>query len=128
VLDVNTVVAVGDYGTILRTTDGGATWTRQSSGTTSPLRGVSFTDANTGTAVGDKDTILRTTDGGVTWKAQSSGTTTASFRGVFFSDANIGTVVGCGSGKLMQFYEHFFGCIEGAILRTSDGGATWKAQ
>jgi len=63
-LDDQTVIAVGDYGTILRTTDGGETWTLQSSGTTSHLYGVSFTDANTGTAVGDRGPILRITTGG----------------------------------------------------------------
>jgi photosystem II stability/assembly factor-like uncharacterized protein len=63
-LDVNTVVAVGDAGTILRTTDGGATWKQQSSGTTDGLFGVFFTDANTGTEVGYNGTKLRTTTGG----------------------------------------------------------------
>ena len=72
-LDSNTVVAVGDGGTILRTTDGGATWPAVSSGTTKWLARVSFTGANTGTVVGEGGTILRTTDSGVTWKAQSSG-------------------------------------------------------
>src|SRR5260370_26256260 len=66
VTDPNTAVAVGAMGTIIRTTDGGATWTVQSSGTTQHLFGVSFTDANTGTVVGDNGTILRTTDGGGT--------------------------------------------------------------
>ena len=51
-------------GTILRTTNGGTTWTSQSSGTTNYLYGVSFTDANTGTAVGWNGTIIRTTNGG----------------------------------------------------------------
>src|SRR5215467_15861881 len=55
--DIDTVVAVGELGTILRTDDGGATWTLQSSGTTQTLRGVSFVDANTGTAVGFGGTI-----------------------------------------------------------------------
>src|SRR6516225_2172886 len=73
--DANTGTAVGFGGTILRTTDGGASWTRQSSGTTETLLGVSFTDANTGTAVGSGGTILRTTDGGASWTRQSSGTT-----------------------------------------------------
>ena len=50
--DANTGTAVGGYGTILRTTNGGTTWTSQTSGTTNHLLGVSFTDANTGTAVG----------------------------------------------------------------------------
>jgi photosystem II stability/assembly factor-like uncharacterized protein len=55
--------AVGEEGTILRTTDGGTTWMSQNSGTTQTLFGVSFTAANTGTAVGHGSTILRTTDG-----------------------------------------------------------------
>src|SRR5258708_26081639 len=71
VLDANTVVAVGDAGTIVRTTDGGQSWTLQSSGTTRDLRGVSFVDADTGTAVGFSGTILRTTDGGQTWTLQA---------------------------------------------------------
>ncbi|MBW2161924.1 MAG: hypothetical protein JRH14_18490 [Deltaproteobacteria bacterium] len=51
-------------GIILRTTDGGATWVEQTSGTSEPLHDVSFTDANTGTIVGEAGIILRTTDGG----------------------------------------------------------------
>jgi hypothetical protein len=44
-VDANTGTAVGEYGTILRTTDGGATWTLQTSGTTTiGLLGVSFVD------------------------------------------------------------------------------------
>ena len=62
--DANNGTAVGDQGTIVRTADGGTTWTAQQSGTTNQLHGVSFTDANTGTAVGLQGTILRTTDGG----------------------------------------------------------------
>ncbi|MCH7974837.1 MAG: T9SS type A sorting domain-containing protein, partial [Bacteroidetes bacterium] len=45
--------------TILRTTDGGANWVLQTSGTTKNLFGVSFTDSNNGTVVGDGGTILR---------------------------------------------------------------------
>ena len=55
---------MGLYGVIVRTTDGGETWTAQSSGTPASLYGVHFTDADTGTAVGDNGTILRTTAGG----------------------------------------------------------------
>jgi hypothetical protein len=54
---------VGFGGTILFTTDGGASWNSQLSGTTEFLRAVSFTDANTGTAVGLLGTILRTSGG-----------------------------------------------------------------
>ena len=72
--DANTGTAVGNFGTIVHTTDGGANWTTQTSGTTNNLFGVFFIDANTGTAVGGSGTIRRTTDGGMTWTAQASGT------------------------------------------------------
>jgi len=51
-------------GTILRTTDGGANWVPEISGTRNNLNGVSFVDADIGTAVGDRGNILRRTDGG----------------------------------------------------------------
>src|SRR6184192_4365210 len=74
-LDANTGTVVGEYGTIVRTTDGGNSWTVQVSGTTQTLWAVSFTDANNGTAVGEGGTIVRTTDGGDHWASQASGTT-----------------------------------------------------
>ena len=68
--DENTGIAVGYYGTILRTADGGVSWDIQSSGTTVLLWAVSFGDANTGVAVGVAGTILRTIDGGLSWIQQ----------------------------------------------------------
>ena len=62
--DSSNGTAVGEVGTILRTTDGGAHWITQPSGTVLNLRAVSFTDGNSGTAVGEGGVILRTTDGG----------------------------------------------------------------
>jgi hypothetical protein len=105
--DVNTGTVVGSAGAILRTTNGGTTWTSQSSGTTAALYGVSFTDANAGTAVGDNGKILHTTNGGTIWTSQLSGTTKA-LTGVSFTDANTGTAVG----------------LNGTILRTLTGGVT----
>src|SRR3981081_2461988 len=58
ILDKSTIVAVGGFGTILRTSDGGATWVRQPSGTTRLLRGVSLVDEKTGTSVGEFGTLL----------------------------------------------------------------------
>jgi len=110
-VDANTGTVVGYYGTIVRTTDGGNSWTIQTSGTTQNLWAVSFTDVNNGTAVGEGGTILRTTDGGGFWVSQASGTT-VQFRGVSFTDENNGTTVGEGGG----------------ILRTTDGGNTWVPQ
>ena len=51
-VDADTGTVVGEYGTIVRTTDGGNSWAPQSSGTSNDLFGVSFIDTNTGTAVG----------------------------------------------------------------------------
>ena len=102
---------MGDSGTILRTTNGGASWTRQSSSTTNDLYGISFTDANTGTAVGYGGTILRTTNGGASWTRQSSGTMNWLYD-VCFTDANTGTVVGA--------------C--GTILRTTNAGVTFVEE
>jgi hypothetical protein len=50
--DANFGTAVGDAGTILRTTDGGNTWINQSIKKISWLGRVSFTDANNGTITG----------------------------------------------------------------------------
>ena len=102
---------VGPFGTILCTTNGGANWIVQTSGTTNSLSGVYFTDMNTGIAVGDTGTILRTTNGGASWITQTSGTTKDLF-GVSFTDANNGTAVG----------------RDGTILRTTNGGATFVEE
>ena len=51
-VDKNTGTAVGESGTILRTTDGGHNWIVQSSGKTYNLNAVHFTDADKGTVVG----------------------------------------------------------------------------
>jgi photosystem II stability/assembly factor-like uncharacterized protein len=60
--------AVGEYGTILKTTNGGASWTLQTRETRGSLFGIYFADENTGTAVGYDwwtcdGIILRTTNG-----------------------------------------------------------------
>ena len=109
--DANTGTAVGESGTILRTTDGGTTWTSQSNGTTVRLNGVCFTDANTGTAVGrERETFSARpmavhVDGPVERDNEL-------LVAVCFTDANTGTVVGS----------------SGTILRTTNGGATWAIQ
>ena len=109
--DANTGTAVGVFGQIRRTTDGGNTWTLLAGGANKYLTGVSFTDSNNGTIVGDLGHILRTTDGGATWTTQASGTTNFLWQ-VKFTDASTGTVVGNG----------------GTILRTTNGGTTWVSQ
>jgi len=61
----NTWYAVGEKGTIVKTTNGGADWQGQPSGTTIDLNSLCFLDANKGLAVGWYGTILMTTNGGI---------------------------------------------------------------
>lgn len=102
---------VGHGGVILRSTDGGATWSRQTSGTNRILVDVQFLDENTGMVVGQNGTILKTTDGGATWDPQISGTTEF-LSAVSFVDADTATAVG----------------QNGTIVRSTDGGVTWNPQ
>ena len=55
---------VGATGTILKTSDAGASWQPQDSGTTGVLRDVHFVDLDNGYVVGDGGIILKTTTGG----------------------------------------------------------------
>ncbi len=107
--------AVGDDATILASTDGGATWARQTApaGLTAHLRAAAFRTATAGTAVGDDGTILATTDGGATWSRQTApGGLTAHLRGVAIPSATAGFAVG----------------DDATILTTTNGGTTWAAQ
>jgi photosystem II stability/assembly factor-like uncharacterized protein len=65
--------AVGAFGEIWHTTDGGSTWDFQTSPVNTDLYGVTFVGPSTGWAVGDYGTIVHTTDGGTTWTEQSTG-------------------------------------------------------
>ena len=106
--DSKTGFAVGNFGTIVRTTDGGVHWELQKSGTTDFLYGVAANGAQGAVAVGANGTILRTINRGATWERRQSGGS-AGLQDVDFADANHGIAVGQGA------------------LRTSDGGLTWSS-
>ncbi len=106
--------AVGAAGTVLRTTDGGMTWSVQDPQTARDLTGVSFVSTSNGWAVGLSGTIRSTSDGGSSWATQTVGTS-ASFRSVSFANANIGVAVGDQ------------GTSTSTIQFTSNGGVTWRA-
>ncbi len=65
----------GCYGAnVYKTTDGGATWSPQVSGTSKLLASVSFSSPTDGFVVGDQGRVIHTTDGGATWYAENPGT------------------------------------------------------
>ncbi len=76
-LDKNEVVACGENGKILKTIDGGETWTVRFEKEGYDMIHVAFADAQVGYACGDscwwnsdnhKGVIVKTTDGGETWQ------------------------------------------------------------
>jgi photosystem II stability/assembly factor-like uncharacterized protein len=72
--DANRGWAVGQQGTVLRTEDGGLTWTRQMNNKVQEdthLFGVHALDANTAWAVGEWGGRLFTDDGGKSWQDRS---------------------------------------------------------
>ena len=107
-LDANIGWSVGDGGVILKTTNGGTSWSVTNHTTCMGLNKIFFLDANIGWTVGIYGTILKTTNGGTTWLAQNSGIQTNLF-GIQFTSSSNGIAVG----------------DLGITLRTTDGGANW---
>jgi len=110
----------GDNGTILKTMNGGANWTVQTSDTTGWLSSIHFpVDAQTGYAVGAVflsgnviGLIKKTINGGGAWSSQTLGAPRYLCSVHFPLDASTGYAVG----------------DSGAILKTTDEGATWVSQ
>lgn len=105
---------VGDF--LVQTRDGGKTW-RQVLPSLRPAAGISFTGSGQGMGIGlpsDPGAVLCTADGGKTWRVVNS--LKMRLLAVSCLDAREGWVVAGNpddSGRV--------------LLRTDDGGATWKA-
>ncbi|MFB1480352.1 WD40/YVTN/BNR-like repeat-containing protein [Corallococcus sp. RDP092CA] len=113
--------ASGDKGTVVRTTDGGATWTRAPVPDAEALdfRDVdAFSDRTAyvlSIGAGDRSRIYKTTDGGAHWTLQFTNTRPgAFFNGMAFWDERHGVA--------------FSDPVDGhfVVITTEDGGATWK--
>jgi len=103
--------AVGEYGTILKTTNGGMDWRIIEISWLHFLLDVFFPTKQVGYAVGQEGQIIKTTDGGETWQRQMVAYSNNLHR-VRFRDENEGWIVG----------------EKGLLLHTTDGGATWQQQ
>ena len=93
-------------GDILKTTDGGDTWTTLSQNISTSLSAISFADQDTGYICTLDNKIIKTTDGGTTWTTVYNGS--VNFDKIQFKDGHNGVALGTQK------------------LYTSDGGATWS--
>lgn len=107
----------GLAGKILKSINGGTSWSTQTTGTSEDLYAVHFVDTNTGFACGSNATAIKTTDGGTTWTPMPLPVTASvGFRNLYFIDANTGFIVG---GQTT-------GTGPGTILKTINAGGSWS--
>ncbi len=117
IFNEDTIIAVGIVGTIIKTTDGGATWwvSHYSGGINSDLYCIFFASPDTGWAAGNGGKILKTTSNGRSWTARTI-MDSLTINGLFFHNTQSGWAV----GTKVQL-----GVQKGVILKTTDGGASW---
>lgn len=96
----------GEKGTILKTTDGGNTWSNLTFDTTLYLQSLSFVTPESGYVAGEHH-LYKTTDGGITWQLKTADTAHF-FQTIKFLTEDLGF-----AGK------------EAYILKTTDGAASW---
>ncbi|MDO8620359.1 MAG: YCF48-related protein [bacterium] len=102
---------VGDFGTFLKTTNAGETWSGIPLGSKSNsprLTNVLALDEQTVIVIGRDATLYRTEDGGASW-GRPGVRSVADFYALYFPDSKNG----------------FIGGDDGALFVTDDGGATW---
>jgi len=143
---------VGEYGTIIRTANGGKTWKHQSSGTVDGISDVDFVDADHGWASTDAGKVLRTADSGATWTSYALPSGFSAYAVDFastktgYAGNSVGSVYkttdggltwtalpspGVSSIQVIAFKTTKTGWVcddEGTIVKTTDGGATWHAK
>jgi photosystem II stability/assembly factor-like uncharacterized protein len=104
------VVAVGERGHILMSTDEGRSWRQADVPSRALLTGVFMHDARLGWAVGHDEVVVRTRDGGLTWdRVHNAPEHEKPLLDVWFADARTGLAVGA----------------YGGLLATRDGGDSW---
>jgi len=107
---VGSNLTFGGDGIILKTTDGGSSWSKISVDTIPGLKSVCFTSVDVGYAGGHQNFLMKTIDGGSTWTLIVIDTKLWYFNNIEFWDANNGIVVSYPS----------------SVYRTTDAGANWS--
>ncbi len=106
--DGRTVLAVGDSGTILKSSDGGESWTSKASGSTETLTGIVSAGDGAVVAAGSNGSILRSGDQGESWRPVDG-----------VGKENLAGLSGDGDALWA------FGA-KGTVLRSVDGGKSWQ--
>ena len=148
-LNADTGFVVGNYGIILKTTNGGISWTELICNTWDmmPFNSVFFTNIDTGYIAGYWG-LVKTIDGGNNWTFLNTGTT-GSLSSIYFTNDYTGYVAG--DGKILKttdavvtwnqlstqekvykvyfvnFNLGFARGINGTILKTTNAGNTWQS-
>jgi photosystem II stability/assembly factor-like uncharacterized protein len=113
----NVGYAAGAAGTILKTTDGGNTWSALTTGATAIFYSIAFGNEQIGCAApSTAGYIYRTTDAGSTW-TQISISAGVIIRSISFVSQNTVYMVG---------YISSGSSYTGVVLKSTDGGATWS--
>lgn len=105
---------------ILTTDDGGKTWRIQFKDEDFILKSISFCDALHGWAVGEYGFIYCTRDGGATWKKQAGHFDISEKTGEVVAGNFLFDVVAVDPQTAWAVG------IDGYVVRTDDGGKTWK--
>jgi photosystem II stability/assembly factor-like uncharacterized protein len=106
--------AAGNNGTVVRTVNGGQTWTRCTFAGTDTIHAIFFTNPARGWMAGGRGIIYASADSGLTWGQQYSRTQTYFTAACFFDTLN-GLFVGGGPS------------YDGTVVRTANGGQNWIA-
>jgi photosystem II stability/assembly factor-like uncharacterized protein len=99
---------------MLKTIDGGTSWSVLKTGTTNRIISVYFSDPLKGCALMEKG-VLKTSDGGKSWTSIAI-TTSLDLRSFCFTDGLTGFAVGDG---------YLSGLNHGTIYKTTNGGSSW---
>ena len=108
------MIAVGEFGHVIHSDDGGKTWVQAKSVPTQvTLTSVYFLNDKIGYAGGHDTTVIKTEDGGDTWTlAYHNVQAQSPIMTVFFEDENHGFAMGAFS----------------FVIETKDGGKTWAQR
>ena len=96
---------------ILKTVDGGLSWSEQEAPTKNKMNGIDFFNENVGLIVGENGEVYRTTNSGESWNLISINTS-RSLKKVKFLNQNRAYIVGDG----------------GELYRSTNGGQSWARQ